>query len=148
MVLNLAIVVGLLGLAYMVMGLGYPMGSLARPGPGIFPVFVGILLLLGCVGTGFEAISKPAPTKVDWPKGKERWRILAVISACLIYSVTLLVLGHLLSTTVVISVVLHVMGIRSWFLKIGMGLAIGLGTLYLFSNFLGVPLPKGIIPFV
>jgi hypothetical protein len=46
--------------------------------------------------------------------------------------------------TLVTLAVLQIMRLQGWALKLGFSLAIGLGSYYLFSVLLGVPLPTGI----
>lgn len=145
---GIAIIGGVLSVVYLAMAMKYPMGSLSRPGPRVYPLFVGILLLVSSLGIGLGAKSKPASDQSEWPKGEGQWRMLAVLAASLIYVVALPYLGHLITSAGVMMVVLHVMGMRSWLLKIGLALVIGIGSLYLFSVILGVPLPRGIFQFL
>ena len=147
--LILAVITGLLSLAYLGQGLTYPLGTLARPGPGIFPLFIGIMIFLGSLSTALGAMRKDTlPEEVQWPDKRGFWRIAAVTIVTLAYVIGLSNLGQIVSSVVVTFVVLHVMGMRSWVLKIGLALMIGFSTYYLFAKLLGVPLPQGIISFL
>jgi hypothetical protein len=69
--------------------------------------------------------------------------MLAVMVAALGYAILMKYLGHLLTASLVAVVVLHVMGTKSWLLKILLSVALGGGSLYLFRSLLGIPLPYG-----
>ena len=139
-------ITGVLSLIYLGVALTYPIGSLAKPGPGVFPLFVAILILLGSLGTFGSRPEGPAEEEVRWPDRRGWGRITAVTAACLAYVIALTSLGHLLASTVVIFVVLHVMRMRSWTLKAGLAVMIGLISYLFFATLLGVPLPQGILP--
>ncbi len=135
---------GILGLAYLAGALGYPWGSMAQPGPGLYPFVVGILIVISALGAGLEARVRRLRVRAVWPKGRDRWRVLAVLGSSLAYLLLLPYLGHAFNGTLVALVVLHFTGLRRWTLKIGLALGIGLGSYYLFSSVLNVPLPAGI----
>jgi putative tricarboxylic transport membrane protein len=141
--------VGILGvlvsIIYLAFTLNYPMGGLANPGPGVFPLFVGILLLISSIGISLRVKSGSTSGEAEWPKGKGRARVLAILAACLMYVVALPYLGYLIDIVGVSVVVLHVMGMRSWAVKIGVALVTGILSLLLFNVVLGVQLPQGII---
>lgn len=133
-----------LALVYLAEALRYARGTLAEPGPGLYPLLVGTLLVLGSLGIGLEAVVQRAHDGVGWPEGPARWRMLALLAASLGYVILLPYLGHPLAGALVTLVVLHVMGLRRWPLKVGLALVVGLGSHYLFTVVLGVPLPVGI----
>lgn len=135
------------GLAYIIGALSYPRGTMAKPGPGLYPLFLGILILLSSLGTGLELIFRRFEKEEDaiWPRGANGRRLLAVLAASLAYAVLLPYLGHPFIATLVTLVVLQVMGVRSWPLKITLALLIGLGSYYLFGKLLAIPLPMGVL---
>ncbi len=136
---------GIASIAYLIISLDYPVGALSQPGPGIFPIVVGILLLLSSIGIYLEAKLKSSSDKIEWPDVEGRRRIILIIVATLLYVITLPYLGYLIVSTGLTIVVLHVMGMRSWPRKIVLALAIGIGSLWFFYVILGVQLPQGII---
>jgi len=135
------------GLAYIIGALSYPQGTMAKPGPGLYPLFLGILILLISLGTGLEVMFRRFEKEEDaiWPRGANGRRLLAVLAASLAYAVLLPYLGHPFIATLVTLVVLQVMGVRSWPLKITLALLIGLGSYYLFGKLLAIPLPMGVL---
>lgn len=130
-------------LFYMVEALRYPWGKLAHPGPGFYPVIIGTLLMVGFLGTGLEAAFSKSLRKVEWPQGASRWRVVAIALGGMGYVFFLPYLGHPLAAGLVTFVVLQAMNLPSWPLKIGLSLGNGLGSFFLFSVLLGVPLPVG-----
>jgi putative tricarboxylic transport membrane protein len=134
-----------LSIIYFATALGYPMGTLAQPGPGRFPVIVGALLIIASIGSFFGDWLKPTPGEVSLPKGKELGRVIAIIAGAIAYVIILPYVGHVLSSMVLVFVVLQSMGLSSWLSKIGITIAVALGSYYLFDVLLQVPLPKGIL---
>jgi len=130
-------------LPYTVLAVRYGLGTLDDPGAGFYPVVVGALLLLACIGTAVEAIARRPDTAVAWPSGIARVRMLALVAASVGYVVLLPYAGHPVAGTLVTLAALQVMGLRGWPLKLALALAVGLGSHYLFAVVLGVPLPRG-----
>jgi hypothetical protein len=139
-----AAVGSVLAIGYLIAGQEYPWGKMAEPGPGVYPLAVGILMLAGAVGLGLEARVRRLHLGAPWPVGAGRWRVLAVLASGLGYALLLPYLGHLFMGTLVSLIVLRVMGLPRWPLCIGLAIAVGLGSYYLFGKILDVPLPVGI----
>lgn len=135
------------GLAYIVEAFSYPRGTMAQPGPGLYPLLLGTLILLSSLGTGLELLFRRFEKEeaAIWPRGANGRRLLAVLAASLAYALLLPYLGHPFIATLITLVVLQVMGVRSWPLKITLALLIGLGSYYLFGKLLAVPLPVGVL---
>lgn len=133
---------------YIVVTLRSPWARATVTGSSFYPLLVGSLLLLGAVGTGLEEVFRRSQAQasevVDWPSGSALQRVLAVTVAALGYATLLDYLGHLLVASLVALVVLHVMGTKSWLVKVPLSVALGIGSLYLFGSLLGIPLPAGI----
>ncbi len=139
-----AAVGSILAIGYLIAGWGYPLGKMAEPGPGVYPLAVGILMMAGAVGLGLEAWLRRLRLDTPWPSGAGRSRVLAVLASGLGYALLLPYLGHLIMGTLVSLIVLRVMGLPRWPLCIGLAIAVGLGSYYLFGRILDVPLPVGI----
>ncbi len=131
------------GSLYLAEALRYPRGSLAQPGPGLFPLLVGALLLVSAAAIGLEALLIRRDRPVDWPAGVRLRRFGLVGLATLGYIVLLPAIGHPLAGSLLLWVVLRVMGLRPWGLVVLLGVAMALGSYYLFGVLLGAPLPGG-----
>jgi putative tricarboxylic transport membrane protein len=143
--LGVDIIALLLSILYLMGALAYPMGTLDQPGPGRYPLFVGVLLMLASSGSLVTNLMRPVKGGLDWPKGKELKRVLAITAGTIAYVLFLPYAGHLLASMAVVFVVLHTMGMPSWLTKIGFTIAIALSSYYLFDVVLSVPLPRGIL---
>lgn len=143
-IVTVAALGAVLAVLYLLEALRYGRGTLDDPGPGLYPLVVGALLLLGSIGAAVEVVVAPSGDAVAWPVGAARGRMIALVAASLGYVLLLPYIGHPLAGTVVTLVALELMGQRGWPLKIGLALAVGLGSHYLFAVVLGVPLPRGI----
>jgi len=134
----------LLSVLYLIGAIGYPRGTMDQPGPGIYTLFVGSLLIIASIGSIVTDLLKPAQDKLVLPKGRGLGRVLIVTGASVTYVLLLPYAGHLLSAIMLVFFVLHTMGLTSWPMKIGFTIAIALGSYYLFDILLMVPLPRGI----
>ena len=143
-IFTISIVSITLSLFYLGFAWHYPIGSAKQPGPGLYPLVVGIFLLVTSIGTGFGVRSKAAQGKIDWPRGAGRWRMAAILGAILTYIILLPYAGHAIAATIVILVALQAIGGQRWPMKIVLSVAIGFGSYYLFNTLLGTPLPRGI----
>lgn len=134
-----------LGLAYLAEALRYPWGTAARPGPGLYPVLVGILLALSSLGVSLEGRRhREDRGDVSWPRGSARWRVLAALGASLGYVTLLPYVGHPVAGALAIAIVLRTMGMRPWWLVGSAAVGMALGAYYLFGVLLGVRLPTGV----
>jgi putative tricarboxylic transport membrane protein len=134
-----------LSFLYLWGALGFPRGTMDQPGPGLYPLFVGTMLVIASIGSIVTDLVKPAQGELEIPKGKALGRVLIVAGAAAAYVLLLPYAGHLLSSIMLVFVVLHAMGMTSWAMKIGVTIAIALGSYYLFDILLMVPLPRGIL---
>lgn len=141
-------VTGILGLIlaflYLLEGSRYPQGSMAQPGPGLYPSLVGSVLLFSASALVLEAVFDPSEPSVGWPSGSARRRFLAVLGATLSYILLLPYLGHALAASLLTLAVLHSMGRSSWPVKIMLSFAVSLASYYVFVLLLGIPLPPGV----
>jgi len=128
---------------YLVEALHYPRGTAAQPGPGLYPLLIGTMILVGAIGTILEAKLIPPQSTLNWPDRLARWRMSAIVVATLGYIVFLVPLGQPIAGTLTSLSVMQVMGLANWPLKIGLALAMGLGSYLVFTTLLGYPLPAG-----
>jgi hypothetical protein len=118
----------ILSCLYLWGALGFPRGTMEQPGPGLYPLFVGALLVIASIGSIITDLVKPAQGELEIPKGKNLGRLLVVAGAAAAYVLLLPFAGHLLSSIMLVFVVLQAMGLASWPMKIGVTIAIALGS--------------------
>ncbi len=134
-----------LSIVYLVKAFHFPMGAMNKPGPGTFPIFAGSLLLIGSIGALMQTLVKTPEGKVEWPRGRELWRVLALATAALVYAYGVEFLGHIIGAMIVVFTCLQAMGMRSWLWKIVTSLLLAVGSYLLFGTVLSSPLPAGIL---
>jgi len=139
---------GIAGIALSVLYLGlastYSMGTLTKPGPGLYPLFVGFLFLTGSVGTVAAALARPARGAFGWPGGRAGRRVGLMMLAVFAFVLLFAILGYVPTAAVIVLVTLQGMGMHSRPRKIGLAIAFSLASYYLFGVLLKVPLPRGI----
>ena len=99
---------------YLLEGRGLRMGTMDAPGPGIFPLVVGILFALVCLGVIADAMLTREPGTASFPKGQDLKRVVVVFGAFVVYVLLLEVLGFLVATTLFVALYTRVVGKVSW----------------------------------
>lgn len=144
------------GLVYEGMAFNMPRGSLAYPGPGLFPTIIGIFLIataLGCLlqeilprktGTHPKAASLPQEDSAD-PGERNLAKTLQLTALLIGYVLVLKPLGFPLAICVFLALAIRIFGYRKWLPTLAMA-AIIAGISYVsFVLWLKVPLPLGIL---
>jgi hypothetical protein len=127
-----------LALAYLAAGRQYPLDTLATPGPGVFPLAVGIALLaaaawmLAAAGRGGSAPDGPAPTPVP---------PLALSAALVLFAAVVPFAGFLAASFALVVVTARLMGLPGWWRPLALGAGVALVARVAFVGWLGVPLP-------
>lgn len=135
------------GLAFLALGIGACLeggrlgfGSVRAPEPGFFPWIGGLLLVglaLGLVVRGWRERGAPVPAEEQWARPG------MFLGALALYVPLLEPVGYPITTAALCVVALRILRTRSWWLTIGVSLAMAVGTFLLFHRALGVELPPG-----
>jgi putative tricarboxylic transport membrane protein len=120
----------------------YGFGSLSRPGPGLYPFFVGIAIAAFAFLTLVASVRSGKSYKV---LGREGARTLAVMSAtfCL-WILTMPVLGYVLVTLVATFVFAKAVRLEGWVKPLAVAGGTALFIYLLFDVWLYIDLPRGI----
>ena len=144
------------GLVYEIMALNMPRGRLSYPGPGLFPMVIGIFIIataLGCLlqevlpgKRGAGPAAPPLPNQDSAAPGDRNVKKTFQLTALMIgYTLVLKPLGFLISICAFLVVAIRIFGYRRWFPALAMA-AIIAGISYVsFVLWLKVPLPLGIL---
>jgi hypothetical protein len=139
-----------LAVAYEVMALWMPQGSLKFPGPGYYPKLVGGFLIAASLGCLVQALlarrhASPAETKETSAPTAVAGTTVALFGLLLGYGALLKPLGFPIAICLFLLAAIRVFGYRRW--AITLCIAIGLTAIsYLtFVTWLKVPLPLGIV---
>ncbi len=118
-------------------------GSLARPGPGFFPVvlaaafsLVCAALLVGPARARDAEAAAPLP-RLGWPK------VVATMAALFIYALVLEPVGFVAATFVLLLFFFRALERQRWLVALGSSLATALLTYLVFRVWLNVQLPAG-----
>jgi cytochrome c oxidase subunit IV len=133
-----------------------PRGSLSYPGPGFFPLAIGVFLIvtaLGCLlqeflprKTGEGPTASPLPSQDSAAPGdrnvKKTFQLMALMIG---YTLVLKTLGFLISICAFLVVAIRIFGYRRWFPALAMATVIAGISYVSFVLWLKVPLPLGIL---
>lgn len=139
------IAVGILGLAcsaiYLFEGRGLRLGTMAAPGPGVFPLVVGILFALVSLAVVIQAWRGRDEGKASFPAGADLRRLLIMALAFLAYVGLLTFLGFTLSSALFVAFYCRVVGRVSWLLSLAAGVGVSITVWLIFGFLLEVRLP-------
>jgi putative tricarboxylic transport membrane protein len=119
----------------------FPLGTLTKPGPGYMPMLLaGILATMAILVIVTGGLS-PAFTALDW---SERRHAFAILAGCVFTAVALERIGYRLTVMLLVSFLLWVVERKRPTVVLATALGLSLGTFYVFSTLLQVPLPLGL----
>lgn len=144
------------GIGYESMALYMPQGSLAYPGPGFFPMVIGIFLVVTALGCLLQEIvpwkrgaapSTPPPSNqdADAPDAPGRKKTVQLLALMVGYMLALKTAGFLISIGLFLFVAIRIFGYRRWLPALAIAAAIAGISYVSFVLWLKVPLPLGIL---
>lgn len=143
------ILVGLIGLAlaagYLVLSFRLPFGRMDQPGAAIFPIIVGITLVLGSLATVAEGMRAGPDEEYALPIGADRNRVVLLIALLCGYVALLPVVGQFAAGALFIAVLMRSLSKLGWPRIILYSLIMAAALHFLFVTFLKVPLPTGML---
>lgn len=143
------LVVGVVSLAlsigYLIEALGMPRGSIDSPGPGMFPVGVGlaavvvslIVIVEGLTGAGTRG-------SLELPVGFERRKVLTFMGSLIGFILILPLAGMYVSAALYVVATLRFLGRLSWVRAAIVGVIMAVAVTWIFQEILEVPLPSGL----
>jgi putative tricarboxylic transport membrane protein len=140
------LVIGLISMvaavAYLVGSLGMPRGELASPGPGMYPVAVAAVWILGSVVVTAEALVSPQTGgSIELPTGFERRQALIFIGTLVAFILALPFLGFSLAAALYVTACLRFLGEMSWPRSVISGVTMAVGVAVVFGQLLALRLP-------
>lgn len=119
-------------------------GRQATFGPGAFPTWVALVLLV----CGLSVLAKlvrqrrlaPSP---EWPQGAGRRRLVAVAASLVLYQALLPVVGFWLASSLLLLFHFRALGSYPWRVAAPVALGAALLLTYVFGTLLFMPLPSG-----
>jgi len=144
------------GLIYENMALNMPRGTLAYPGPGLFPLIIGLFMIamaLGCLVQEFlprKRANAPAgsPAPIEAPAAPEERDVMKTfqLTALMVgYIFALKPLGFPIAICIFLAIAIRIFGYRKWLPALAMAAVITAISYVSFVVWLKVPLPMGIL---
>ena len=134
----------LFAILYLIEGRNLEIGRLNAPGPGIFPLVVGVIFALVSAGVIADALLTKDAGKATFPQGEDRKRLVTIYSSFVLYAVLFNVIGFPLATFALVTLFTRIVGEISWQKAILCGVGTTLLMWVTFVILLGVRLPMGI----
>lgn len=143
-------VLGIVGVAvsggYLSMALAMPMGGPGSPGPGRFPMIVGIAaVLISLLVIGEAFFTSGIGGEIELPRGKEAKNVIGFAVLTTAFILLLPLLGQYIGSTLYFMTMIWFLGRIAWWKVLLYGLIAGVGTSFVFIELLSVRLPAGVI---
>lgn len=120
------------------------MGTMDAPGPGIFPLVVGVLFALVSIAVIADALLTKQTGVATFPRGQHLRRLLVVFFGFVVYVLLLRVLGFPLVTALFVAFYCRVVGKISWLRSLVAGIGVAAAVWLVFGFVLEVRLPEPI----
>ena len=137
-----------LGGAYLIESLNLPLGPAAQPGPGFFPLLVGIAMMAFSLRLLIQSLKTkegPAEKEDPFPKGRDLQRVVLIAAALIFFAAFLNILGYGVCSAVLIGAVLRFLGLKSWTRIFLISVLTAVFSYLLFASVLEAPLPRGVL---
>jgi len=150
-----SLVLAMVGVAYLAYAARYPLDTLANPGPGLFPLAVGVLVVALAAWQVFRATRALHLARLEWSGGgaepaaglpsdaANAWKPSVMVAILVVYLVGIRWMGFFVSTGAIVLACGKLMGAPGWARPILLALGVLLGCYLLFEVWLQVPLPRG-----
>lgn len=125
-----------------------PYGTIHSPGPGFFPLWIGILLGAMSIGLILKTTrqTEKAKTIRDLVSEKIRWvKVLFVIISLILYGALIDYIGFLVITFIFMAFLLRIVDPQPWKKVIGWALVGSIGCYFIFEVWIKLRLPKGFL---
>jgi hypothetical protein len=133
----------LLGIVITIVSLGYGFGSLRRPGPGLYPFFIGVaVLVLSLFVTISELRSKTDPHLMG--RGGIKTFVLMIVTFCL-WILIMPLLGYVIVTLLATYAFCKTMKLEGWWKPLVVSAGTAFFIYLLFDYMLYIDLPRGLL---
>ena len=145
-----AIGLAVAALAYLAASRRYPIDTLAAPGPGVFPLAVGLLLLGLSVGHALRVLSTRTPPAAD-PERNEpaeeraHFRVNALAALLVGYAAAIGTIGFLSASFLLVILSSRLIGAKDWLRPVALALGVTATAHLIFVAWLGIRLPQGLL---
>lgn len=142
-------------LAFLAIGLislyqihGISLGTLSAPGPAFFPFYLSIIIVALSLILFLKSIRLKSIEKGELIVIGTRWmKLPLVIAGLVIYVYILKPLGYMVTTFLMLILLLKIVEEHTWKATLIISIPCIAISYIIFAKYLGIPLPRGIIPF-
>jgi hypothetical protein len=121
-------------------GMRLGLGTLAEPGPGVYPVVLGVAL--GALAAWLAVSTLVRPPQAPPPDTGRSGQLAMTITTLALYILLLPVAGSAVTTVAFLAALFRIGGMAQWSRIVALSLAFGLGA-HFTCNFIGIALPTG-----
>ena len=135
----------MVAVGYLVEALGMPRGTAEHPGPGLWPIAVGVAwIVISILVVAEAAVSSQVSGRIELPTGPERRNVLVFLAATVAFVVLLPMLGQYIAASLYAVAVIKLLSTLSWARAVAYGVLLGAGISFAFITLLQIRLPVGL----
>jgi putative tricarboxylic transport membrane protein len=141
------IVIFLFGVITSLLSLRMPIGTFRMAGTGMFPLCLGILLMilsgLFILKNFFQGKEDPLKKETSIESSESPIQLILFLGAMALATLFFNPLGYPLTSFLLMVALLKILGIKQWGRTILISVVTAVGSYFLFVKWLGIPMPKG-----
>jgi putative tricarboxylic transport membrane protein len=141
------IVIFLFGAATVLLSLRMPIGTFRVAGTGMFPLFLGILLMIlsgaFVLKIFFQGKEKQVKKEASIESLESPIQLILFLGIMVLATLFFNQLGYPLISFLLMLGLLRILGIKRWGLNILISVVTAVGSYFLFVKWLDIPMPKG-----
>jgi len=124
------------------------MGETSAPGPGFYPLTIGVVMGILSLIVFCQAIQSKKPAEKTTSTERIRWwNIVVILAAVTLYTLSVGKIGFLINTFLLITLLLKVVQPQSWKTSILGGLITAVASELVFNVILRAQIPTGLLGF-
>jgi putative tricarboxylic transport membrane protein len=132
-----------LGITIIIMSLGYGLGSLGRPGPGFYPVFIGAAISIFALVLLISELRSETSAPLFDQKGAKT--LILMTATFSLWIVAMPVLGYVIVTLLSAYAFCKIMKLEGWWEPLAVSGGTALFIYLLFDYWMYIDLPRGIL---
>jgi putative tricarboxylic transport membrane protein len=136
-------VLSIMGVLVILTSLSYGLGTLRKPGPGVYPFCIGLLILP--LSLYLLIVSLRSATKGPTLSREGIKTLLSFMGACIFWILAMPVLGYVIVTLVTAFILGKIMKLEGWLKPLFLSVGLAIFVYLLFDLWLYIDLPRGIL---
>jgi uncharacterized membrane protein AbrB (regulator of aidB expression) len=141
------VIIFLFGLITTVLSLKMPIGTFRMAGTGMFPLILGILLIvlsaIFVLKIFIQGKERQVKKEISIESSESRRTLILFLGTMVLVTLFFNKLGYPLSALLLMLALLRVVGVKRWTLTLPLSLMTAVACYFLFVQWLQIPLPKG-----